>query len=182
MLDAAYLQRALLTAVKGGHLASAEQLVSKGAKGVNEGLEMAMKEGNYTMCVFLLLVQAAAKNDIRLFKKLFGPSAKKSPLKEYSTDQFRQLQCAWAEGQVPTAVPIELASRLGHAAICEQLLTRRGVDREAGAVLWQGCHLMSLHVLYLMKVSWVKKLVLARNSIMSMPSEVEQYLKKVCDH
>ena len=179
MLFAAYLQRALLAAAKGGHLASAEKLVSKGAKGFNEGMEIAMKESHHAVSAFLLLVQAVVRNDAKLVNKLLGPLVKRSPLKEYSAEQFRQLQRAWAEGQVSTAVAIQLASHLGHTAICEQLLARTGVKVEAGAVDWQGLRLVSLTTPYLMKVAWVKTLLLARSEITHVQSEVGLYLKKV---
>ncbi len=82
-------------------------------------------------------------------------------------------------GNVSTVVPIEIARRANNGAVREELLLRTDVNQEEGSVYWHGLRLTNLDLSWFEKISWVKKLRLARNGLKSIPKEIGGYLRQV---
>ena len=130
----------------------------------------------------LLLVKAGITGNKSIIQKLFGDAVSNpSSLdpREFNDDQFAEVQQAVLSGKVSTVVPIEIARRNGNNQVREELLLKTDVNQEEGSVFWHGLRLLSLDISWLRRISWVKRLRLARNGFKSLPQEMGTYLKQV---
>ena len=179
------LNRALVAATRNDNHFNIGKLIVKGASNREDCLETAIVEKKPHSRAMLLLVRAGDNGNKDIVKKLFGdPTANASGLspREFGDDQFPDVQRAVLSGKVSTVVPIEIARRNGNGAVREELLIRTDVNQEEGSVFWHGLRLLSLDISWLRRISWVKRLRLARNGFKSLPPEMGTYLKQVCSN
>ena len=177
------LNRALVAATHNDNHFNIGKLIVNGATNREDCLEIAIVEKKPHSRAMLLLVRAGDYGNKDIVKKLFGdPTANASGLspREFSDDQFPDVQRAVLSGKVSTVVPIEIARRNGNRAVREELLIRTDVNQEEGSVFWHDLRLLSLDISWLRSISWVKRFRLARNGFKSLPPEIGTYLKKVC--
>ena len=130
----------------------------------------------------LLLIRASISGNKSIVKKLFGdPTVNVSELdpREFNDDQFPDVQRVVLSGKVSTVVPIEIARLKGNGPVREELLIRTDVNQEEGSIYWHGLRLLSLDISWLRRISWVKRLRLARNGFKSLPPDMGMYLKQV---
>ena len=173
------LTRALIAAVmKGNHL-NIGKLVIKGASNIDEALALAKQMKQDAARAMLLLVKAAMTNDRNLVLKLFGEVGGGPPGVDCSDEGFAEVQKVVMSGKVSTVVPIEVAYRNNHPSMREELLLRTDVNQKEGTVYWHGLRLISLDLVWLRKIQWVKRLRLARNGFKSLPNEMGLYLRQV---
>ena len=179
-LEAGCLDRALKAAVKNDNHINVGKLVVKGAKDLPACLEYAKDEKKPHARAMLLLIIAAQSGDKAIVQKLFGePASGLQNKSEYEDDGFRQVQEAVLSGSISTIVPIEIARCNGQSQVREELLLKTDVNQEEGYVYWHGLRLLQLHIAWLRKIAWVKKLRLARNGFKSLPPELGTYLMQV---
>ena len=176
------LNRALVAATRNDNHFNIGKLILKGATNREDCLETAIDEKKPHSRAMLLLVRAGDNGNKDIVKKLFGdPTANVGGLspREFSDDQFPDIQRAVLSGKISTIVPIEIARRNGNRAVREELLIRTEVYLEEGSVFWHNLHLLSLDISWLRRISWVKRLRLARNGFKLLPPEMGTYLKQV---
>ena len=179
LLEGNCIDQALLAAVESGSLSNVGKLILRGATNIDNALAKSRKEKQCEVTAALLIIKAAIENDKILILKLYGEDVDgdtKIPLTE--EDDLGELQAAVATGNIRTVVPIEISRRHNAGAVREELLLRTDVDKDTGVVLWFGLRLRQLEISWLSKISWVKKLRLARNEFSSLPPEMGNYLKQ----
>ena len=178
LLEENCIDQALLAAVESGSPSNIGKLILRGATNIDNALAKSRKEKQCEVTAALLIIKAAIENDKILVLKLYGENVDgdtKIPLTE--EDDLGELQAAVATGNIRTVVPIEISRRHNAGAVREELLLRTDVDKDTGVVLWFGLRLRQLEISWLSKISWVKKLRLARNEFSSLPPEMGSYLK-----
>ena len=181
-LEADCLPRALIAAVmKGSHLIIGK-LVIKGARNIDEALELAKQMKQHAARAMLLLVKAAMTDDHNLVLKLFGEVGGAPPGVDCSDEEFADVQKMVTSAKVSTVVPIEIANRYNHPSMRAELLLRTDVNQKEGTVYWHGLRLVSLDLDWLRKIQCVKRLRLARNGFRSLPDEMGLYLRQVSIH
>ena len=154
------------------------KLVVKGANNLRECLEYAQRENKPHACAMILMINAAMTGDKSVVQRLFGKTMDQSP--EFADPGFLEvLQKAVLSGKVTTVVPIEIARRNGHFEVREELLMETDINQEEGYVFWHGLRLLKLEVSWLRRITWVKRLRLARNGFKTLPNEIGNYLKQV---
>ena len=174
------LNRALMAATCNDNHFNIGKLVVKGAKNLDECLEFSQKENKPHARAMLLLIKAASSGNKYILQKLFGETVDKPDnSKGYNDPGFPEVQKAVLSGKVSTVIPIEIARRNGHLQVREELLLKTDVNQEEGYVYWHGLRLLNLEVLWLRRISWVKKLRLARNGFNTLPNDMGNYLKQV---
>ena len=174
------LDRALIAAVKNDNHLSIGELVMKGAKELQPCLQYAKDKKKPHARTMLLMIIAAQMGDKALVKKLFGePAPDLQNRQDYEDDAFDDVQKAVLSGNISTVVPVEIARHNRQSQLREELLLRTDVNQEEGYVYWHGLRLLQLEIVWLRKISWVKKLRLARNGFTSLPPEMGTYLKQV---
>ncbi len=176
------LPRALKAATRNDSHHNIGKLIVKGATNLEECMDIAITEKKPQSRAMLLLVKAGMTGNKSIIQKLFGdPVSNPSSLdpRELMDDQFSEVQEAVISGKVSTVVPIEIARRNGNGQVREELLLKTDVNREEGSVFWHGLRLLSLDISWLRRISWVKRLRLARNGFKSLPHEMGTYLKQV---
>ena len=180
-IDVCYLNRALKAAVNNDNDVNVGKLVLQGSTNISECLKYAKDARKPRARAMLLLIKAAQIGDIAIVQKVFGEYAPglQNP-REYEDDGFRQVQEVAISGSVSTVVPIEIAGRKQHRNVREELLFRTDVNKEEGYVYWHGLRLLQLDISWLRRITWVKKLRLARNGLQSLSPEIRMYLKQVC--
>ena len=174
--------RALTAATHNDDPHSIIKLIVKGANNMEECMEMAIRERKPHSQAMLLLVKAAITGNKSIVQKLFGDAVSNpSSLdpKDFNDDQFAEVQQVVLSGKVSTVVPIDIARRNGNNQVREVLLLKTDVNQEEGSVFWYGLRLLSLDISWLRRISWVKRLRLARNGFKSLPQEMGVYLKQV---
>lgn len=174
------LNRAMVAATRNDNHANIGKLVVKGAKNLSECLELARRENKAHARAMLLLIKAASTGDKTIVHKLFGEAVTElEDPDEYSDAGFSDAQSAMLRGDISTVVAIEIARRHGHLQVREELLLKTDVNQEDGYVYWHGLRLLQLETPWLMKISWVRRLRLARNDFKSLPKDMGDYLKVV---
>ncbi len=176
------LPRALIAATRNDSHHNIGKLIVKGATNLEECMDIAINDKKPKSRAMLLLVKAGMTGNKSIIQKLFGdPVSNMSSLdpRELMDDQFSDVQEAVISGNVSTVVPIEIARRNGNGQVREELLLKTDVNREEGSVFWHGLRLLSLDISWLRRISWVKRLRLARNGFKSLPHEMGTYLKQV---
>ena len=174
------LNRALMAATRNDNHFNVGKLVVKGAKNLDECLELTRKENKPHACAMLLLIKAASCGNKCVVQKLFGEKVDKlDDFQELTYSCFADVQKAVLSGKVSTVVPIEIARRSGHLQVREELLLKTDVNQEEGYVYWHGLRLLQLEIPWLRRISWVKRLRLARNCFKTLPSDMGKYLKQV---
>ncbi len=139
-----------------------------------------MEEHKHHARGVLLLIKAAQENNFDLVQKLFGePSPELDSAELYSDSSFKDVQHVISSGEVMTVVPMEIARRSGNAKLREELLVRTDVNKKEGTVHWHGLRILSLNLAVMQRISWVKRLKLARNAFQSLPDTIGAYLTKV---
>ena len=174
--------RALTAATHNDDPHSIVKLIVKGATNMEECMDIAIREGKPHSRAMLLLVKAAITGNKSIVQKLFGDAVSNSSSldpREFNDDQFAEVQQAVLSGKVSTVAPIEIACRNGNNQVREELLLKTDVNQEEGSVFWYGLRLLSLDISWLRRISWVKRLRLARNGFKSLPREIGVYLKQV---
>ena len=149
---------------------------------MEECMDIAIRERKPHSRAMLLLVKAGITGNKSIIQKLFGDAVSNpSSLdpREFNDDQFAEVQQAVLSGKVSTVVPIEIAHRNGNNQVRKELLLKTDVNQEEGSVFWHGLRLLSLDISWLRRISWVKRLRLARNGFKSLPQEMGRYLKQV---
>ncbi len=174
------LNRALMAATRNDNHFNIGKLVVKGAKNLDDCLEFAQRENKPHARAMLLLIKAASSGNKSIVQKLFGETVDKPDnSKEFNDPGFPDVQKAVLSGKVSTVVPIEIARRNGHLQVREELLLKTDVNQEEGYVYWHGLRLLQLEVPWLRRISWVKRLRLARNGFKILPNDMGNYLKQV---
>ena len=174
------LKRALRAAVLNDNPINVGKLIVKGADNIDECLKLSKDNRKPHARAMLLLVKSARDGNCILVLKLFNlPSPGLQDAHEYEDEGFPDVQMAVINGNVSTAIPIEIARRYNNAAVREELLLRTDVNQEQGSVDWHGLKLRGLDISWLRKIHWVKKLSLARNGFRQLPNEITTYLKQV---
>ena len=178
-----YLNRALKAAVKNDNHLNIGKLIVKGSTTISECLRYAKNARKPHARAMLLLIKAAQTGDVAIVQKLFGePAPGLQNPQEYEDDGFGQVQEAVLSGNISTVVPIEIARRNQHHDVREDLLLRTDVNEEEGYVYWHGLRLLQLDITWLRKITWVKKIRLARNGFKSLPQDIGTHLKQVGIH
>ena len=179
-LEPGCLDRALKAAVKNDSHLNIGKLVVKGAKNLQSCLQYAKDEKKPQARAMMLMIIAAQTGDKAIVQKLFGePAPGLQNKQDYEDDGFGDVQRAVLSGNISTVVPIEIARCNGQNQVREALLLKTDVNQEEGYVYWHGLRLLSLDIAWLRKITWVKKLRLARNGFKSLPPEMATYLKQV---
>ena len=176
------LDRALIAATRNDSHCNIGTLIAKGASNLEECMEIAIIEQKPHSRAMLLLVKAAVTNNKSIIQKLFGdPVSNPSSLdpREFNDQKFIEVQQAVLSEDVSTVVPLEIASKYGSNQVREELLLKTGVNQKEGSVFWNDLQLDSLNISWLKRISWVKRLRLARNGLKSLPQEMGTYLKQV---
>ena len=156
------------------------KLVLHGATNIPECLRYATDEIKPNARAMLLLIKAAQRGDVAIVQKMFGePAPGLQNRQEYEDDGFRLVQEAALSGNISTVMPIEIARRKRQHNVREELLFKTDVNEEEGYVYWHGLRLLQLDISWLRKITWVKKLRLARNGLKILPPEIGTYLKQV---
>ena len=175
-----YLNRALKAAVRNDNHLNIGKLVVKGSTNITECLRYAKDKRKPRARAMLLLIKAAQTGDIAIIQQVFGehtPGVKEGP--EFDDGGSREVQEAVLSGDISTVVPIEIARRNQHHNVREELLFRTDVNKEEGYVYWHGLRLLKLEISWFSRITWVKKLRLARNGLKGLPPEIGTYLKQV---
>lgn len=183
-LEPSCLNRALMAAVQNDNQFNIGKLIVKGADNLRESLALATDPTNYKprASAMLLMVKAACEGNINLVLRLFGEDSHSHDEAEFNDEGLSRVQKVIAEGSVSTVVPIEIARRHGNSAVRGELLLRTDVNQAEGTVYWHGLRLLVLDPSWLERISWVRRLRLARNCFRSLPSEMGAYLKQVSIH
>jgi len=174
------INEALMIAVETGNHKNVGKLILHGASYIDEALEKSRLLQKYSVIATLLIVKAAMHDDDRiLVLTLYGENVDglvtKIPITE--RDNLSELQNCVLDQSFKTVVAIEIARRYNAFKVREELLLRTGIDKQEGTVLWFGLRLTQLEISWLMKVQWVKELMLARNEFSALPTEMGEYLK-----
>ncbi len=174
------LNRVLMAATRNDNHFIIGKLVVRGAKNVDDCLEFAQRENKPHACAMLLLIEAASSGNKSIVQKLFGETVNMPDnSKEFKDPGFPDVQKAVLSGKVSTVVPIEIARRNDHLQVREELLLKTDVNQEEGYVYWHGLRLLQLEIPWLRRISWVKRLRLARNGFKTLPNDMGNYLKQV---
>ena len=80
---------------------------------------------------------------------------------------------------VSTRVPIEIAQQNNQIQVMNELLMMTDVYPDEGYICWGGLQLQKLDLSLLMRISWVRKLILSRNKLTILPQEINEYLQQV---
>lgn len=176
------LNRGLVAATNNDNHLNIGKLVVKGAKNLDTCLELAQKDNKPHARAMLLLIKAASTGNRAIVQKLFGETVDKpdNAKDQFLDAGFPDVQKAVLSGKVSTVVPIEIARRTGNLQVREELLLKTDVNQEEGYVYWHGLRLLQLEVPWLRRIIWVKRLMLARNDIKTLPNDMGNYLKQVC--
>lgn len=180
-LDDECLNRCLRAATRNDNHLNISKLVVKGANDFDTCLELARKENKPHARGMLLLIKAAYSDDKAIVQKLFGEVLDKTGyVKDELLDTgFPDVQKVVLSGKVSTVLPIEIARKYGNLQVREELLLKTDVNLDEGYVHWNGLHLVQLELSWLRKISWVRKLLLSRNSFKTLPDNMDHYLKQV---
>ena len=158
------LNCALISAVKNGHHTNACLLISKGASDFNGAFQLVLNETKSAeMYAYLLLLEAAVTNNNETVTKLYSTckdGTEKSTL-------FLSSELI-AEGKISAHLPIEIARRMGHTAVMEELLFRTGVSHDT--VNWTGLQLLELESNILAKLEDMRNWYLGGNGFRTLPS------------
>ena len=171
------LSRALMAATRNNNHFNISKLVVKGAKNLDDCLVLSQRENKPHARAMLLLIKAASSGNMAMLQELFLDKPDNS--KEFDDPGFLDVQKAILSGKLSTVVPIEIARRNGHFQVREELLLKTDVNQEEEYVYWHGLRLLQLEVPWLRRISWVKKLRLARNGFKTLPNDMGNYLKQV---
>jgi len=173
------INEALMAAVETGNHSNVGKLILRGASYIDEALEKSRNLLKHSVTATLLVVKAAMYDDRNLVLTLYGENvdrlATKIPITE--RENLSELQNSVLDQSFKTAVAIEMSRRYKAFQVREELLLRTGIDKQEGTVLWFGLRLTQLETSWLMKVQWVKELMLARNEFSTLPTEIGNYLK-----
>lgn len=177
------LERALLVATRKDSDHFISLLVEKGAKNLDECLEVAITEKKPKARAIFLLIKAAKTGNAAIIRKLYkeqNPDMTDElwPI-ECEDKEFSDVQQAVLSGKVSTVAPIKIARHSGQAYVRELLLMKTNVSKEGCYVKWHSLQLLQLEVAWLKKIPWVRILNLSDNGLRSLPNEMETYLKKV---
>lgn len=180
-LDDDCLNRCLRAATCNDNDMNISQLVVKGANNLDACLELAQKESKHRARAILLLIKAASSGNRDIVQKLFGEIVDKPEnIKDDVMDSgFPDVQKVVLNGVVSTVVPIDIARKHGNSEVREDLLLKTDVNQEEGYVYWHGLRLLQLELSWLRKISWVRKLRLARNGFKILPDNMGHCLKQV---
>ena len=173
------LERALFAATHNDDHHSIGKLVIKGAKNISECLNLAQRDLKSHAYAMLLLIKAASTGEVTLVQELFGYA---KPDSDEMDRAFYDAQKAAQSGRISTVVPIEIAQRHCNTQVREELLLKTDVNQEEGYVYWHGLRLLKLDINWLMRISWVKNLRLARNGFKFLPEDIGIYLRQVSIH
>jgi len=173
------INEALMAAVETGNHSNVGKLILRGASYIDEALEKSRDLQKYSVIATLLIVKAAMYHDQNLVLMLYGENVDGLVTKVPVTqrDNLSKLQNCVLDQSFKTAVAIEMSRRYKAFQVREELLLRTGIDKQEGTVLWFGLRLTQLEISWLMKVQWVKELMLARNEFSTLPTEMGNYLK-----
>ena len=179
-IDVHYLNRALKLAVKNDNHLNVGKLIVKGSTNISECLRYAKNARKPNARAMLLLIKSAQTGDVAIIQKVFGEHTPglQNP-QEYEDDGLCLVQEAALSGNISTAVAIEIARRNQHHDVREELLFKTDVNEEEGYGYWHSLQLLQLDISWLRRITWVKKLRLARNGLKSLPPEIALYLKQV---
>jgi len=174
--------RALRAATRNNNNKHIGMLLVKGADNAEECLDIAIKEKKVKSYAMLLLIKASMTGSVAIVQKMYKDRVR-SPSgldpRDFDDDLFPEVQSFIRTDNNINVVPMEIARRNGHHQVRENILMNTDVNRENDTVLWHGLRLLVLDVEWLRKISWVKRLRLARNAFRSLPQEMGVYLNQV---
>ena len=168
-----------MVAVETGNHINVGKLIYCGASCIDEALEKSRILQHHLVTGTLLIVKAAMVDDWVLVMTLYGENVHGLATKISIAvgDNLSELQNCVLDRSFKTGIAIEISQRNNALKVSEQLLLRTGINKEEGTVLWLGLHLKQLDICWLQKVDWVKELILARNELSFLPTEIGTNLK-----
>ena len=105
-------------------------------------------------------------------------------------DSLDSVRRALQGSDMLTAIPIEIAQRnvsgklSGKLSRCahvrEELLMKTDVNKDDKSVCWQGLGLNSVELTWLKRIDWVDTLLMGRNQLRVLPSQMGLHLQQVC--
>ena len=115
----------------------------------------------------------------------------KSAKDEDCRDSLESVCRALKGSDTLTAIPIEIAQRnvTGKIAperarrcahVRQELLMKTGVSKDDKSVQWQGLSLNSVELTWLKRIDWVDTLLMGRNQLRVLPSQMGLHLQQVC--
>ena len=118
----------------------------------------------------LIAAKAAIENDVAMLLNLWRGV-------EHQRAGLAQQVCnCVVNGDVRLVFAIELARRHNSTMVRTELLLRTDVDYMACSVLWFGLKLYQLEETWFRRVTWAKKINLAKNRLMEFPAAICQHL------
>jgi len=164
------LERALIAAVRSSNCQNVIKVLLREPKNIGEAIQESRRLQNHMATAMLIAAKAAIENDVALLLNLWrGVGHQRAEL----TQQV--CRCV-IDGDVRLVFAIELARRHNSAMVRTELLLRTDVDYITCSVLWFGLKLYQLEETWFRRVSWAKKINLAKNRLMEFPATICQHL------
>jgi hypothetical protein len=132
---------------------------------------LAEREEKHHAHSMLLLVTAALSGVKEILHQMSF-----EPAKKYRNEA---VVCCYSGVNIPTGVLIEIAQQNNRIQVMNELLMMTDVYPDEGYIFWGGLQLQKLDLSLLMKIYWVKNLILSGNKLITLPQEISEYLKQV---
>ena len=177
------LNHALKVAVDNDNPTNVGILVANGAGNISDSLQYAEKMNKPRARAMLMLIGAAQTGDNGVVKNLLDELVHGVLSKSKEEDKHKLgggVQKAVLPGNISPIVPLDIARQNGQDLVREEILLKTSVNQGEGYVYWNELKLLHFNVSWLEKITWVKHLRLAGNSLKILPPEIGTYLKQVC--
>ena len=165
--------QALIICVQNGDLTAVGKLLLKGARGWDEGIDVALSRFHFSVAALLYLSRAAHVGDSDFIAKLFRPDDPSVKIRR--DDNVGHVRRHIANGAIePVAhVPIKVGMRKKQYGAVYQLLLHTDCDVETGRADWRGLALKELQPEWLKAIGpWGQRLSFMSNFLSFIPNEV----------
>ena len=164
------LELALITAVRSGNCQNLVMVLLREPANIDEAIQESRTLKNHMAMAVLIAAKAAIENDVALLLNLWrGVEHQRAGL-------CQQVCRCVISGDVRLVFAIELARRHNSSMVRTELLLRTDVDYTTWSVLWFGLKLHQLEETWFRRVTWAKKINLAKNRLVEFPATICQSL------
>ena len=141
-------------------------------------IKLAEREGKHRAYAMLLLITVVRSGNKEILNHLLLEPHHEA----YSNEPSSYVYCRRFSVYIPINVPIMIAQQSNQIQVTNELLMNTNVRRIEGYVHWRGLQLHKLSISLIRKIYWVKRLILSRNKLTTLPQKMGEYLKQVPTH